>query len=39
MLKYTKPQPYKKDKRIIHFVLMGICFVVIILGVLVYFNW
>jgi hypothetical protein len=39
MLKYTEQPAYKKDKRIIHFILMGICFVVIVLGVLVYFNW
>ncbi len=38
MLKFTEPPPYKKDKPVIHFILMGICFVVIILGVLVYVN-
>ena len=38
MLIYKESTLYKKDKRMIHFVLMGICFVVIILGVLIYFN-
>ncbi len=38
MLIYKESPLYKKDKRMIHFVLMGICFVVIILGVLIYFN-
>ncbi len=36
--KIYRPPPYKKDRQIIHFILMGICFVVIIAGVLVYIN-
>jgi flagellar basal body-associated protein FliL len=37
MMQYSESEPYKKNKRLIHFILMGICAVVIIMGAVIYF--
>ena len=37
MLKYTESDPYKYDKYVIHFVLIGICLILITIGALIYF--
>ncbi|MCW3122300.1 MAG: hypothetical protein JWQ38_1792 [Flavipsychrobacter sp.] len=37
MLDYTEPETYKRAPGIIHFVLIGLCAVIIFLGVLIYF--
>ena len=38
MLKYFESEKYKRDKHVIHFVLIGVCVVIIIAGLLIYFN-
>ena len=38
MLEYHESEKYKRDKHIIHFVLIGICLVIIFVGVLVYLD-
>ncbi len=37
MLRYIESEPYKHDKHIIHFVLIGICVAFIFIGALIYF--
>jgi hypothetical protein len=37
MLNYTEPPVYKRDTRVIHFILIGICLLVVAFGALVYF--
>jgi len=38
MLRYFESEEYRRDKHVIHFVLIGICVVIITIGALVYFN-
>jgi len=37
MLKYKEPPAYKTDTHVIHFILIGTCFVIIFFAALVYF--
>ncbi len=38
MLKFVESEKYRRDKGVIHFVLMGICVVTIIVGACIYFG-
>jgi hypothetical protein len=38
MLRYKASDPYKTDTHIIHFILMGVCLVIILAGALIYFD-
>ena len=37
MLKYIDSEKYRRDPHIVHYILIGICVVVIAIGILVYF--
>jgi len=37
MLKYLDSEKYKRNKHIIHFVLIGVCLVIILIGAAYYF--
>lgn len=37
MLKYIDSEKYRRNPHIVHFILIGVCAVVIAIGILVYF--
>ena len=38
MLKYIDSEKYRRDPHIVHFILIGICVVVIVVGAFVFFR-
>jgi len=38
MLKYIDSEKYKRDPHIVHYLLIGLCIVIIVSGVLIYFT-